>query len=153
MEPEVHLLSGPLTAPVPACGVLTISRGTWQPTLVTCLACQRRLHTPRKAVRPTDPALLVPEKDFQTSVVELARQQGWLTHWVWNSQHSPDGWPDLFLVKDTRAIALELKRLGKAPTAAQQQWLAALANVTSVTAAWGTPEKWDWIQTQLTAGG
>jgi hypothetical protein len=148
--PEIHLLRGPLTAPVALCGSLTASQGTWQRELVTCPGCLRRIHKPKIVTHPTDPALLVPEKYFQRGVLDLATQQGWLGHWVWNARHSPDGWPDLFLVKDGEAVALELKRLGQEPTPAQQQWLVALSAVPGLTARWCTPADWPWITARLT---
>jgi hypothetical protein len=150
---DIHLLRGPLSAPVPLCGILALSitRGTWQPTLATCPGCLRRLHKPKIVTHPTDPALLVPEKHFQRDVLKLATREGWLSHWVWNSKHSPDGWPDLFLVKDGQAVALELKRIGQTPTAAQQHWLQALGTVPGITTQWCTPAQWDWLTARLTA--
>jgi hypothetical protein len=68
----------------------------------------------------------VPEKVFQKQVLAFARTMGWEAHWTWVALHSPDGFPDLLLVRGERIVAAELKRpLGKVRPA-QEQWLARL---------------------------
>lgn len=49
------------------------------------------------------------EKDFQQDVRQIARLYGWADYCVWNSRHSPAGWPDLTLLKPPHLIFAELK--------------------------------------------
>jgi Holliday junction resolvase len=51
----------------------------------------------------------VRERDFQATIVQAARYAGWNVYWVWSSIHSPKGWVDLFLLKDGKALAYEVK--------------------------------------------
>lgn len=77
-------------------------------------------------LRPATPLAEVLEKDWQRTVVDLARQLGWTriyhTH---DSRRSTHGFPDLVLVRD-RVIYLELKRETTRPTSEQVAWLRAL---------------------------
>lgn len=49
-----------------------------------------------------------------------------------DSRHSPDGFPDTVIIAQHRLIIAELKREGNRPTAAQQRWLDAFAQVRTV---------------------
>lgn len=69
----------------------------------------------------------VTERDLQRAVIDLARLCGWRVYFVWSSLHSPAGWPDLFLLRGTQALALELKSHRGRLTDAQRETLAALA--------------------------
>ena len=86
---------------------------------------QREAETKRKKPVEAKPPQLK-EKDFQARVVQYARLRGWRVMHHWNSMHSPAGWPDLFMVKDGRALAIELKVGKNLPTTAQLRWLDAL---------------------------
>ena len=81
-------------------------------------------------VAPTDPTAWT-EADLLRNVRKLAAAFGWLCYHSWTSIHSPRGYPDLTLVRrgQGQIIFAELKRDGKNPTAAQQEWLDALAEV------------------------
>lgn len=66
------------------------------------------------------------EEDLEREVVKYARVLGLLRYHTHRSQHSPAGFPDEVLV-GSRVLFRELKRAGKDPTPAQQQWLDRLA--------------------------
>lgn len=72
------------------------------------------------------------EKAFQSSVERLARMYGWLCYHTRRSDRSVPGFPDNCMVKPGRLIFAELKRDGKKPTRAQQQWLDTLATVPGI---------------------
>jgi hypothetical protein len=69
------------------------------------------------------------ERQLQDAIVSEAKLLGWKVHSVWNSQHSPAGWPDLFLLhpQTGRRLALELKSAKGKVSIEQEQWLSALA--------------------------
>lgn len=92
----------------------------------------------------------ISEKDFQQAVVDLARLNGWMVHKVYDSRRSPEGWPDLFLVRDGKAYAWELKRHGAVPTRAQGEWILALRDA-GVKAGVLWPSDWPTIERLLTA--
>lgn len=51
----------------------------------------------------------IKERDFQSALVASARFAGWKVYYVWNSQHSPKGWPDVVCLKDGRILIYECK--------------------------------------------
>ena len=51
---------------------------------------------------------LITEKDFQHTVVEVAKLYGWIHYHTYSSKRSPAGFPDLVLVRD-RVLFRELK--------------------------------------------
>ena len=69
------------------------------------------------------------EREFQRSVIGLARQLGWRVAWTWNSLHSPKGWPDTVLARRGRLVVAELKRQSGKTTPEQDAWLAELTAV------------------------
>ena len=79
------------------------------------------------------------EGEFMQQVIDLALTLGWLVYHTHDSRHSPAGFPDLILVRGDRLVALECKRDGQKPTAAQVEWLEALAKVRWVTAGVARP--------------
>jgi hypothetical protein len=99
-----------------------------------CLAC-----------RPSDPC----EKHFTAQVSGLARLQGWRIYHPWTSVHSQPGWPDLVLVRDSIMLCVELKRNGRKPTPAQEDWLDALEHVETVKAFCWRPSDWPLIEEAL----
>lgn len=71
------------------------------------------------------------EKQFQANVVCQAKAWGWDVTYQTISQRSPDGWPDLFMVRGEEIIVAELKttkaKLGpNNPTVAQRKKLTLL---------------------------
>ena len=69
------------------------------------------------------------ERQLQDAIVSEAKLLGWLVYHTWNSEHSPAGFPDLFLVhpQTGRRLALELKTAKGKVSIEQEQWLSALA--------------------------
>ena len=102
------------------------------------------------------PELPVTEADVRRRVLDAARKTGWkvfaLPQQTGTRTKTSVGWPDLFLVKGNRALALELK----APTGdvkpKQQQWLDALDNVVGITAQVVWPADVDQIERLLASG-
>lgn len=63
------------------------------------------------------------EREFQAEVVKMAEREDWLVFYVKNSEGSPRGWPDLFMARDGRLLAAELKVGDNQTTAEQDRWL------------------------------
>ena len=103
--------------------------------------------------------LPISERDFQSQVIDLARQTGWrLCHFRpgktaggrWATQMSGDiGYPDLTLVRGDRLIFAELKSANGHATPGQVEWLQALDRVEHVTAQLWRPHDLDAIATLL----
>lgn len=72
------------------------------------------------------------ERALQTTVVRMAKALGWTVYHTWRSDHSEPGFPDLILIRGTRLLAVELKRMGKNPTLHQVRWLGLFAAVEHV---------------------
>lgn len=111
--------------------------------------------TPRSAPGPR-----ITEKSFQKQVIELAQRYGWKVaafrtalsqagNWMTPVQGDGKGWPDLFMVRGNRAIALELKVGYNKPTEEQWDWLGSLKDA-GIDAYMVTPKHWDLIETVLT---
>lgn len=66
------------------------------------------------------------EDDLAREIVKYARTLGLMRYHTYRSQKSEPGFPDEVLV-GRRVLYRELKRSGKNPTPAQQQWLDRLA--------------------------
>ncbi|GIV16008.1 MAG: hypothetical protein KatS3mg022_3419 [Armatimonadota bacterium] len=94
-------------------------------------------------------SLPVREKEFLQSVRELAELQGWLCYHTWNSQRSPEGFPDLVLVRPPRVLFAELKTGVRKPTPAQQHWLAQLGACPQVEVYLWRPTDWEEIEETL----
>ena len=52
---------------------------------------------------------LITEKDFQATVIDLARSLGWIVGFTHDSRKSEPGEPDLRMVRPPRVIFAELK--------------------------------------------
>jgi hypothetical protein len=89
------------------------------------------------------------ESAFRDAVVALAKYRGWLVYWTWNSKHSPAGFPDIIAARRGRIVAAELKVGRNKPTAAQEAWLAALAENAGIETYVWYPEDWDAIEEVL----
>ena len=74
---------------------------------------------------------VITEKHLQELVRKSALLLGYKYFHVWNSMHSPKGFPDVCMVrpKDGRLIFVELKSAKGKVTAEQQEWLDALNRV------------------------
>ena len=90
--------------------------------------------------------LVVTEKQFQATVIELAKVLKWKCYHTHDSRRSEPGFPDLALCRGDRLLFAELKRDGGGKlTPAQTEWLSALAQVRIVEARMWTPASWDAI--------
>lgn len=83
-------------------------------------------------VTPTAPALT--EAAWQSAVVRMLKDQGYMVFHVYDSRRSPHGWPDVAAIKPTGGplYLCELKTDAGQCTRAQEAWLAALAGCTGV---------------------
>ena len=87
------------------------------------------------------------ERQLSKAVVALAELYGWRVYVIQNTRaaslrsHTGVGWPDLFMVRGKRALAVELKVKGRKPTQAQLGWLQALRR-TGVDAFLWTEHDW-----------
>lgn len=103
------------------------------------------------------------ESGFQKQVIELARSRGWkvasfrkvrvqrasgATYYETPVAADGRGWPDLFLVLRSRAIAAELKVGRNKETPEQTQWLTLLRSAGIETYTW-RPENFDLITEYL----
>lgn len=61
------------------------------------------------------------EKDFQSQIISLAQQLGWLCYHTYDSRRSEPGFPDLVLVKH-QVLYRELKIQNGKLTPAQKVW-------------------------------
>ena len=84
------------------------------------------------------------ERQLSRAVVELATRLGWMVHTLSDSRslrsHHP-GWPDLFMVRGVRALAVELKAERGRMREGQQGWLDALRGADIEVCVW-RPADW-----------
>ena len=84
-----------------------------------------------RAIKIIDGKPVITEKHLQELVRKSALLLGYKYFHVWNSMHSPKGFPDICMVrpKDGRLIFLELKSAKGKVTPEQQEWIDALGKV------------------------
>jgi hypothetical protein len=76
--------------------------------------------------------------------VDYAELRKWLVFHVRDARKlRMVGWPDLFCLRDGRAVALELKAQNGRLTATQSDVLRVLAGVPGITAMVARPSDWD----------
>ena len=80
------------------------------------------------------------EKQWQAGVITLAKMLGWKHMHHWRSDRSPEGWPDLFLVRGEMALAWELKVGSRRLSPAQREWLTMLDRVPGISSALVRPD-------------
>jgi hypothetical protein len=90
-----------------------------------------------------------PERELLQQVRDLARLLGWRVYHTHDSRRSPEGFPDLVLVRPPRLLFVELKREGRGPTLAQHGWLEALAAVPGVEVYLWRPGDWELVVATL----
>ena len=123
-----------------------------------------RYTRPRAAARRKPRARSVElEADLQSRLVETAQHCGWLWYHTRRSDKSPEGFPDLVLVRDGVLLALECKRglpqiasMARTDSGkAQLDWIAAMQQVPGCRAAVVSPENeamaMGWIMERRTA--
>jgi hypothetical protein len=82
------------------------------------------------------------EKEFQEKVIRSAHLLGWKHYHTHDSRRSPEGFPDLLLVKVPKLIFAELKSEKGKPTPAQTGWLTLLKLCHQEVFLW-RPSDWD----------
>ena len=97
----------------------------------------------------THAARFISEKDFQQAVRDYARLKGWTCFTTWDSRHSPNGEPDLRLVRPPRVIFAELKAHKGRLTDAQANSLELLRRCPGIETYLWWPEDWDSILQRL----
>lgn len=105
----------------------------------------------------------VTEADFTEAVIQRAQQLGWRVarfrtvrvqrkngsvYYETPVQADGKGWPDLFMVRGFRVLAVELKVGKNRPTAAQMEWLDVLERAGVEIDVW-TPADWPAIDRTL----
>jgi hypothetical protein len=66
------------------------------------------------------------ERELLDNILSMARYLGWLGYHTHDSRHSAPGFPDIFLVRGQRVLAIECKRQDGRTTPDQDAWLSAL---------------------------
>lgn len=88
------------------------------------------------------------ERQLSRAVVELAELCGWRCFTISHTRaaglrsHTGEGWPDLFLVRESQALAVELKSAKGVLRPGQKEWLCALADVPGITTFIFRPKDW-----------
>jgi hypothetical protein len=72
---------------------------------------------------------LLTEKAFMDSIVELARNTGWLVYHPYDSRRSEPGFPDLVMTKPKRLVIAEIKTEKGKTSEHQDKWLETLKTV------------------------
>jgi VRR-NUC domain len=90
----------------------------------------------------------ISEKEFMAAVIALAKRNGFMVYHTHNSRRSESGFPDLFLCRGEKAIALELKVGKNNLTVDQANWLDAM-RLAGIEAAVMRPENWATIEELL----
>ena len=102
-----------------------------------------------RTVNPTDK--LLNEKDFMESIVQLARNTGWMVYHTYDSRRSTAGFPDLVMTKHKRLVIAEIKTEKGKTTAAQDKWLETLRTARGVKVKLWRPSDWPEIERTLGA--
>lgn len=92
---------------------------------------------------------MIPEKEFQQQVLDLARLLGWHCYHTWLSVKSAAGFPDLVLAHPQRGVIFaELKRQDRDLTPAQAEWFGVLVAGGAEAYVW-RPDDFDAIKQRL----
>ena len=84
--------------------------------------------------KPQDALGPMTEAELSRHIIAAAKECGWRCYHTFLSIHSPAGFPDLFLVRNGKVLAWELKSDKGKALPAQQEWLDALALVPGIEA-------------------
>ncbi len=82
------------------------------------------------------------EERFQSEIRKLATLRGWLCWHAYDSRRSPEGFPDLTLVRPPRLVFAELKSEHGRLTPSQELWLETLGAVPGVEVYCWKPHDW-----------
>tara|TARA_R110002020_G_scaffold46470_1_gene132175 strand:- start:219 stop:536 length:318 start_codon:yes stop_codon:yes gene_type:complete len=94
---------------------------------------------------------LISEKDFMESIVQLARNTGWMVYHTYDSRRSTAGFPDLVMTKHKRLVIAEIKTEKGKTTPAQDKWLETLRTARGVKVKLWRPSDWPEIERTLGA--
>ena len=97
------------------------------------------------------PALDCSEAEFQAWVVRQAQARGWRHYHTHDSRRSPEGFPDLVMVRD-RTVYAELKTTTGVVSQDQREWLEALEAAGDEVYLW-RPADWRVVIETLTRRG
>lgn len=116
---------------------------TWTP--------EARRHVVRTELTRARQALdaVVPEREFQASVVDLALLRGWRAWHDNDSRRNVAGLPDLLLVRPPRLLFAELKTEKGRLSPAQREWLDALGRCPGIEVHVWRPGNWPEIEEAL----
>ena len=87
-------------------------------------------------------AASISEKEFMAQVVQLLKLFQWKYYHTYRSTRSPEGFPDLILVRGCVVLAVELKSEKGKVTEAQEEWLSALRKTAVKVKIW-RPSDWE----------
>lgn len=88
------------------------------------------------------------EAQFQAKVIQWARLNGWMHYHTHDSRRSPEGFPDLVLVRPPEIVYVELKSEKGKLTTRQQVWIGALEACGQETFVW-RPSDWPFVEARL----
>jgi hypothetical protein len=83
------------------------------------------------------------EADLEGHIAAKCKALGLARYHTFNSQRSPSGFPDDVIVGPAGMLYRECKRMGKNPTASQQDWLDRLAAVGCDVGVWRPSDLFD----------
>ncbi len=87
-------------------------------------------------------AKAMPEKELQANVIKWAKLHGWKVYHTHDSRRSEPGFPDLLMIRNDQALAIELKSQKGKLTEAQIDWLTAFASIAGFQAMILRPSDW-----------
>ncbi len=96
-------------------------------------------------MKAADLALRLTEAELQQKITDRAEALGWLVYHTYDSRRSSAGFPDLFLCRGSRALAIEVKSERGRVSPAQDGWLGALG-LTKVETWLVRPSDWSLIE-------
>lgn len=102
-----------------------------------------------KVLRKRNPLPPMPEAILQRQIIRVARLNGWREHFVFNSEGSPKGWPDLVLLKPPHALFWEVKTDRGYLTKDQQETLGMLSQIKKWDVRVVRPRDWRYIERLL----
>lgn len=94
-------------------------------------------------------AAILPEKQFQAQILDLARLSGFLVYHTHDARRSAPGFPDLVLVRPPLVLFAELKTDTGRLRPEQRLWLDALGRCESVESVLWRPGDWKRIEKVL----
>lgn len=93
----------------------------------------------------------ISEADFQAKVIAKAKGNGWEYYHTHDSRRSPEGFPDLVLVRGQSLMFVELKKEKGTVSPEQEKWLKLLAATGAIACVW-RPSHWPLICKILEGG-